>query len=70
GQSNHRGREVMDQAEREIAGRRRELDEYGLGLLRRLEANLTGQINAVRTGIESIMQDSGRGSGPGPAARN
>ena len=70
GQSNQRGREVMDQAEREIAGRRRELDEYGLGLLRRLEANLTGQINAVRTGIESIMQDSGRGSGPGPAARN
>ncbi len=67
GQSNQRARELLDQAEQDMAARRRGPDGDSLGLLRRLEANLTGQINAVRTGIESIMQDSGRGPGASSA---
>lgn len=53
----------LAQVEEEIAVRRKELDEYSLTLLRRLEANLTGQIANVRSGIEGIMEGSRRGPG-------
>jgi len=66
-QSNQKARDLVDQAQREIAGRRRELDDYSLNLLRRLESTLSGQITAVRTGIDTIMQDAPRGPGGGAA---
>lgn len=67
-QSNQKARDVIDQVQREITARRRELDDYSLNLLRRLEATLSGQITAVRTGIDTIMQDAPRGPGGGTAA--
>ena len=56
---------LLHQAELEAAARRRELDEYSLELLRRLEANLNGQLANVRSGIEAISD--GQDSGPGSA---
>ena len=42
--------------EEELAKRRRELEEYSLGLLRRLEANLNTQLGQIRLGIEGLLE--------------
>lgn len=57
---------VLDQAQQEAALRRKELDEYSLTLLRRLEANLTSQLANVHSGIQGILEGSARGPGAHP----
>lgn len=50
----------MARLQAEIAGRRRELDEYSLTLLRRLEANLNAQLGQVRQGLEGLLEKQRR----------
>ncbi len=53
----------LSRAEAELAARRRELDDYSLGVLRRLESSLTTQLEAVREGIENISGELAREPG-------
>lgn len=50
----------MTRLQAEIAGRRRELDEYSLTLLRRLEGNLNAQLGQVKQGIEGLLEKQRR----------
>lgn len=54
---------ILAQGEQELAARRKELDEYSLALLRRLEGTLTGHLTNVRSGIDGI--EEGKSQGPG-----
>lgn len=45
----------------QIAASRRDLDEYSLTLLRRLEANLNANLGQIRQGIEGLLEKQRRG---------
>lgn len=51
----------LAQAHEQIAASRRELDEYSLTLLRRLEANLNANLGQIRQGIEGLLEKQRRG---------
>ena len=55
----------LGRAQAEIAEGRRELDEYSLTLLRRLEANLNAQLGQIKQGIEGLLEKQRRGVAPG-----
>lgn len=44
----------------QIAASRRDLDEYSLTLLRRLEANLNANLGQIRQGIEGLLEKQRR----------
>ena len=51
----------LAQARERISEGRRELDEYSLTLLRRLEANLNANLGQIRQGIEGLLAKQHRG---------
>ncbi len=53
----------LAQVEEDIAARKRELDEYSLGLLRRLEGSLNANLGQIRQGIEGLLEKQRR-AGP------
>lgn len=50
----------LGQVREEIASLKRELDDYSLTLLRRLEANLNANLGQIRQGIEGLLEKQGR----------
>ncbi len=57
----------LAKAQQDLVTRRRELDEYSLTLLRRLEGNLNAQLGQIRQGIEGLMEKQrlgGAGTAP------
>jgi len=51
----------LAQVGEQIAVSRRDLDEYSLTLLRRLEANLNANLGQIRQGIEGLLEKQRRG---------
>lgn len=58
--SQQQAKAQLGQAQAQIDQRRQELEEYSLALLRRLETNLSSQLETVRGGISGILEEKSR----------